>query len=212
MNAENETSAPPDKPSIGREVDTYLRHIDGLSSSLPVTGFLLQFISRAANRLLHKFENEHCKVTEDDRSRSVEVPAEQMHRWSILDDRYQRLQTARDLVPRSLFVALVSQYDAFLGRLLRTIFILRPEMLNASEKPLTFAQLSAFKSMEEARDFVIEKEVESILRSSHAEQFRWMENRFGLTLTKGLDIWPKFVELTERRNLFVHADGKVSRQ
>lgn len=58
----------------------------------------------------------------------------------------------------------------------------------------------------------MEKEVESILRSSHSDQFKWMENAFGLTLTKDLKIWPVFIELTERRNLFVHTDGVVSTQ
>lgn len=39
-----------------------------------------------------------------------------------------------------------------------------------------------------------------------------MEDKFGLTLTKGLKIWPTFIEITERRNLFVHNDGVVSKQ
>ena len=39
-----------------------------------------------------------------------------------------------------------------------------------------------------------------------------MENRFDLPLRKGLDVWPQFVEITERRNLFVHCDGLVSSQ
>jgi hypothetical protein len=65
--------------------------------------------------------------------------------------------------------------------------------------------------MDDAREFVIAKEVEAVLRMSHVEQFKWVENRFGIELTK-FDNWPKFVEITERRNLFVHADGKVSKQ
>ena len=39
-----------------------------------------------------------------------------------------------------------------------------------------------------------------------------MENRFDLPLKKDLPIWPQFVELTERRNLFVHTGGVVSSQ
>src|SRR5690606_21874275 len=47
---------------------------------------------------------------------------------------------------------------------------------------------------------------------SHVEQFRWMERTYDVPLTKGLDSWPLFVELMERRNLFVHTDGIVSSQ
>jgi hypothetical protein len=115
-------------------------------------------------------------------------------------------------VPRSFVVSLISQYDAFLGRLIRAIFLLKPELLNASDKNLTLAQLLEFRSIEEAREHILEKEVETVLRKSHAEQFQWMENKFDMPLRKGLDVWPVFVELTERRNLFVHASGVVSSQ
>jgi hypothetical protein len=66
--------------------------------------------------------------------------------------------------------------------------------------------------MEAARNFIIEKEVETILRDSHSDHFDWMESRFGLPLRKGLEVWPDFIEITERRNLFVHAGGVVSGQ
>lgn len=39
-----------------------------------------------------------------------------------------------------------------------------------------------------------------------------METRLGLKLTVGLTIWPQFIELCERRNLFTHTGGVVSQQ
>ncbi len=85
-------------------------------------------------------------------------------------------------------------------------------MLNGSEKSLSFAQLVEFGSVDDAKEFILEKEIESVIRKSHAEQFEWMEKKFGIPLKKGLAIWPDFIELTERRNLFVHTDGVVSDQ
>ncbi len=95
---------------------------------------------------------------------------------------------------------------------MRTIFVRKPEILNSAEKQISFEMLSKFASIDAAREYVLEKEVETILRSSHAEQFKWMENAFKLPLTKDLEIWPAFMEITERRNLFVHTDGMVSSQ
>jgi hypothetical protein len=95
---------------------------------------------------------------------------------------------------------------------LRATFYLRPELLNGSEKPLTFKELTAFGSISEAREFVVEREVESVVRESHDKQFDWMETKFGLPLRKGLPSWPKFIEVMERRNLFVHCNGIVSVQ
>ena len=77
---------------------------------------------------------------------------------------------------------------------------------------MTFADLNTFKSIEEAREFIIEKEVESVLRKSHSEHFTYLENKIGMPLKKDLPIWKTFIEITERRNLFVHCDGIVSSQ
>src|SRR5690606_30868436 len=70
----------------------------------------------------------------------------------------------------------------------------------------------SFGSIEAARRHVIEKEVESVLRESHTAQFEWFEKRLNTSLREKLDAWPTFIELTERRNLFVHNDGVVNSQ
>jgi len=116
------------------------------------------------------------------------------------------------LVPTSLFVALISQYDSYLGMLIKTLLLFRPEILNGSEKTLRFSDIVEFDSIEAARDHIIEKEIGAILRESHAEHFDWMESKFDLKLRKDLPVWPEFIEITERRNLFVHTGGVVSAQ
>lgn len=120
--------------------------------------------------------------------------------------------SATGQVPRVFMCALVHQYDAFLGKLLRAAFMTRPETLNGSQRQLTLSDLEGFATIEAAREYVLEKEVESVIRESHIAQFEWMEGRFGMPLRKHLDAWPTFVELTERRNLFVHCDGIVTDQ
>jgi hypothetical protein len=124
----------------------------------------------------------------------------------------QKTELAQELVPRSLLVSLVSQFDAYLGRLIRQLFKIRPEILSSSGNTLTFAQLTEFGSIENAREYIIDEEVDSVLRKSHSEQFDWLENKFGLPLRVNLNAWPIFVEVTERRNLFVHTNGVVSHQ
>lgn len=116
------------------------------------------------------------------------------------------------IIPRSFVVSMVSQFDAFLASLIKAIYTVKPELLDSSEKNISFAGLIQFTSLDEAREYVLEKEVESVLRESHAEHFDWLEKKLGMELRKVLDIWPSFIELTERRNLFVHADGVVSSQ
>jgi hypothetical protein len=109
-------------------------------------------------------------------------------------------------------VSFVSTYDAFLGNLVRALFESKPEVLNSSGKQLTYKELVTFNDLVAAREHIVDCEVDSLLRKSHSEQFEWLEKTFDLKLREGLESWPVFIELTERRNLFVHCHGKASSQ
>jgi hypothetical protein len=124
----------------------------------------------------------------------------------------QRNRRALQIIPRSFLTSLISHYDAFIGNLLRALFYMKPEVLNSSEHHLTFKELTSFESIEAARASVVEQEVETLLRQSHADQFEEMEKKFSVPLRKDLPSWPTFIEVTERRNLFVHCNGVVSAQ
>src|SRR5205807_1557366 len=114
--------------------------------------------------------------------------------------------------PRSIVISLISQFDVLIGGIIRVLSKRQPNSLNIADKILTFSQLQNFKTLEEAREYLLEKEIDSVLRMSHSDQIEWLEGKYQLTLRKGLKIWPMFIEATERRNLFVHSDGIVSSQ
>ena len=120
--------------------------------------------------------------------------------------------TAQALLPSSLLVTLVSRYDAFLGRLIRAMIVTRPEILSSIERSLSLKQLNELGDFDAAKDYLVEKEIESVLRRSHADHFDWLESRLDMPLRKDLPGWKAFIELTERRNLLVHCDGVVSHQ
>lgn len=202
----------PRKPTIASEMDMFRKHIDAIGNTLVAMVVVLQEITKDQKRKLEKFESKNCEVKAKGKKRTVTVPNAHIRDWQRLIRDYERFNLSRVLLPRSLLVSLISQYDAYLGRILRVIFLDRPEILNASDRKLSFATLDQFNSIESAREYILEKEIEAILRSSHADQFKWMENAFSMPLTKGLVSWPTFIELTERRNLFVHTDGVVSSQ
>jgi hypothetical protein len=116
------------------------------------------------------------------------------------------------MLPEVVVVGLISAYDGFLSSLLRVVIDKHPEIVLTSQKELTFKELLEFRSIEEARSTLIEREIESVIRKSHHEQFDWMEKHLDVPLRKGLAVWPKFIELCERRNLFTHTNGIVSGQ
>lgn len=124
---------------------------------------------------------------------------------------YQSL-SAIQLIPKNVVVAFVSIYDSFLSDIIEGIYKLRPELLNTCEKEYSFSDILKFGSIDEIKENIIEKEVESVLRESHSKQFEWLSKKLKVKLTEDLPNYEHFIEITERRNLFVHTNGKVSRQ
>jgi predicted house-cleaning noncanonical NTP pyrophosphatase (MazG superfamily) len=124
----------------------------------------------------------------------------------------EKMQSVGQKLPEWLLIGLVSQYDFFISRLLAAIYEKCPEILNDSSKQISFSELSRFNSVETAKNYMMNREIENFLRDSHQEQIRRLEVILSIPLTKNLEIWPSFVEIFERRNLLTHTDGAVSEQ
>lgn len=191
----------------------FIQQIQSLREIIP---FIMIFIN--ANKLKAKddyveFVQKHGKKEEDDQGEKFYTfSPENSHYVSALEENAKIASTASDIIPCSLFVSLISQFDSFLGKLIKEIFRVKPEILNSSDKKLSFSKLKEINDLEEAKDYIIESEVESILRESHSDHFIWLEDKLNMTLRKDFPIWSNFIEITERRNLYVHCDGNVSSQ
>lgn len=208
---ESSASQPAVEPlGVGFVTSRFVEEIDSLAETLPLAMFSIETAYKNARSRFFEFISSHA--VPDDDGKGLVIRTDDYFQFQKLQRQQGRTSASRKLVPRSFLVNLVSQYDAFLGRLIQTLFLIRPELLSSSDRSISFAELVAFGSVEAARDHIIEKEVESVLRKSHAEQFEWLENRFSIKLRKDLPIWPEFIEVTERRNLFVHTGGEVSSQ
>ena len=198
---------------IQKEIDGLVGHLDSLGGTLPFLMAGLDAIRASEREKRDRYEKDNAMAVEEtETTRTVTLTVEAFAPYKRLIKHLQTASRATVLLPEIFVVALVSQYDAFLGGLVRALMKGRPEIANASGRTMSFAQLVGFESIEAARDAIIYEEVDALLRKSHAEQFSWLESTFKLKLREGLQQWPDFVELTERRNLFVHARGIVSRQ
>ncbi|MDD4874238.1 MAG: DUF3716 domain-containing protein [Dehalococcoidales bacterium] len=207
------------KASFEKEINQFIDHVDSLRTTLPLMMNSLSSSMETAAENIQKFIETNNIFTEE---KEADENDEVVLKFSIKHDHLKEFKKfgsemnnaklANSFIPRSLFVALVSQYDAYLGRLIRVLFSIKPHLITSSERQMNFAQLSKFENMDQAKEFIMEKEIESVLRDSHFEQFNWLEKKLEIPLRRELDIWPDFIELTERRNLFVHTDGKVSSQ
>jgi hypothetical protein len=208
-----ENSAAPEfsAESIGDIVDDFIKHIRSLHDSLGLSMYALSELRMRAQENYDEFTNEHTEPYNNDEEELL-VESSVLGRFRAIKRQLESANISHRVVPQTFLVSLVSQYDAFLGSLISYILFSKPEILNSSDRKVNFSQLSNFGSIEEAREYIVEKEVENILRNSHSDHFDWMERNFGVPLRKDLESWSDFIEITQRRHLFVHADGNVSRQ
>ena len=201
-----------DIPSFDSEIRSFIAHISSLSSTLQLSMRAIQVAFYKTRNNLTEFEKENITYQEINGNKAMLVRTDHAQQFKDLNKKLSSYGLAFKTIPQSYIMALISQYDAFLGSLLKVIFLTKPGLLSSSEKKFTFAQLVEFGSVEDAKDYILEKEIETVLRKSHSEQFDWMEHKFNLPLRQDLNSWPIFIEVTESRNLFVHTGGIVSRQ
>ena len=200
--------------SFAKEIDGFREDIDSINSAVPVCMVLLTGICKAGQKELGEMKNKYA-LSRKRVGDLEQITFKRAHRASAFESKLKELHeyvTALELLPKTFLVSLISQYDAFVGRLVRSVFYQRPEVLKASEKVITYPELMSHSSFKQAKEHLIDKEVEDLLRESHTKHFLWLENKLNMSLRKDLDVLPDFIELTERRNLFVHCDGVVSRQ
>jgi hypothetical protein len=138
------------------------------------------------------------------------VPIQHIATINRTTEKLRRQLDSLDVIPTTLLLGLVSQYDAFTGKLVRAVIQKKPHVVSQSEKEFTAAEVLAAGSLEEFKETIIEKEVEAVLRKSHLDQFVWLEKKLQVSLRKELPSWPAFIEVFERRNLFAHTNGVVS--
>lgn len=142
----------------------------------------------------------------------MDIPVGHYREYRKKERHMKRTERAYVLVPQSFLVSLVSLYDQFFSGLVRLIYRIEPNKLKENKKTFTYKDLCEYQQVQELRMEIIEDIVEKLGRESHVKQFDWLAEAMGVGTLKGFKEWGSFVELTERRNLFVHSDGVVSQQ
>lgn len=117
-----------------------------------------------------------------------------------------------ELVPPTYLVAMISAYDAFFGSIIKSIYTIQPQSLLECDIPFTYKELSNLSSINDVKKIIIARKTEELLRKSHIDQLKWFVKMLSLKSAIKFDGLKEFVEITQRRNLFVHSDGIVSEQ
>ena len=200
------------QPTFSKVLDLFIAHIESLATSLPLVLQTIEVSKERASKLHQEFLSKDCEKKVDNGDVYYIIKPEHLRRNNLLRKEVVKSNISYKLIQCNYIVSLVSQFDSLIGSLIRTMFYYNPDLLNESEKQMTFSNLVQFPDILSAREYIIEKEIESVLRESHSFHFKWVEGKIKCQLRKDLQIWATFIELTERRNLYVHTDGNVSNQ
>lgn len=194
---------------FSNNLNRFINNIDSLKSSLHLTMSLISVTAEIDRSKYADFIKDNAKKKT---FKSLVLTSDNVHYFKKLKRRLDIALTSYKIVPRSTLISLISQFDVFMGTIIRTVLKSQIEILSSSEKSLTFKVLSNIKTINDAKEYIIEKEIEGVLRENHTHHFEWLEQKLAVPLRKDLSIWPQFVELTERRNLFAHNGGIISSQ
>lgn len=205
-----EASTPPSP--VAELLSDFTHDIDALQSALLSAMSMLTIDLDTKFRQFNDFSSRYGERDGEEESAapSYRFPLRYGPEASRLAKRVRHAWRGVELVPRNFLVSLVSTFDAFLGRLLAALFRERPELLDSSDRTLTLSQLTALGSIDAAKGYVIDKEVEQMIRMSRSQQVKRLESKFGIKLED--ERWPVFYELNERRHCIVHNDARITEQ
>lgn len=191
-----------------RAIDDYR---DAVNIAMPAVVSVRDNDLKRALARLQKYES---KVTEDGKTEFRLPNAHGIRDVVEATREIDKLSDSR-LIPsvaKSLFIGVFSEYDSFIGALLKAIYTRKPALFRGIKREISLNDLLEFESLEAVKQDVLEKEIESFRRESYVAQFSELERRFDFATLRDFPEWPKFVEMSQRRNLLTHNDGCVNEQ
>src|SRR5688500_5163494 len=121
QNSDNPVSTR-DNRTFAQDVSIFIDHLESLASSLPkVLSTIEEAHSKA--RLSHKeFLTRHGNLITDERGSFFTIPTVYIRRNRILRKEVNQLTIAHKVIKRNYIVSLISQFDSFIGSLIKTMF------------------------------------------------------------------------------------------
>lgn len=111
------------------------------------------------------------------------------------------------LLRQGALINLLIFFENLISDLIHKYYSLFPAALPSDERLLSLSELRGLGSIEEAEKWLVGKEVDSVLRGDTKSQLEYLSKRPKVTIgpiNKYVDI---LVEISQRRNIFVHNRG-----
>ncbi|WP_147589315.1 hypothetical protein [Clostridium paraputrificum] len=115
----------------------------------------------------------------------------------------------RNILLRSALMSLIIYFEGTISDLFKFLINKNPDMVT-NDKMLSFKQIKEFGSIDSAVEYLIENEIESIMRASFDTWYKTLNSKFKTNIEFTKDDIITLTEIILRRNLFVHNGGIVN--
>lgn len=197
--------------SIGDVIDSFLhRVLDIEDSAFAFLSLASKKYNESAERIQATLSESQRLLDKEDDDDRILLAVKGLRKAIREADRHNNSSPVATL-EKSLFIYLFAVFDKYIGDLIAIIYQSNPKLYKNINREISLSEALKYESMDEFKQEVLNKEIEALRRKGYIEQFKDMENKFSIKLTK-FSSWPHFIECSQRRNLFTHCDGIVSRQ
>ena len=192
-------------------LENFIESINCINETFGFSEITLRTYHKETNDKYNNFVK-NCEQSKVNGHIIIKVPEGRVREFMRIRKKKERAERAFEIIPPSYFVSLVSTYDTFFAGLVRCYYNICPEKLKESDMSFCYRDLQQFENLNEVKKRIIDKNIETLLRESHIAQLEWLSKALELSTLTKFNGWNDFVELTERRNLFVHSNGTVNNQ
>lgn len=123
----------------------------------------------------------------------------------------ERLARAQILFRMNSIVAIVARYEQFMRQLLTIYYKENLNKLKGESIKLDSEEILEGSSYEQIVNEMLKKLIEDdIMGDSHPKQVNFINNKLSLGIKEYFSRWKDFIEITLRRNMYVHNGPKVN--
>ena len=165
-----------------------------------------------ANKSMESFISNLKPTNDEDFLNKLITKPNYIKKFKSLDKDINRSKQASNILPQSLFISIVSQFDVLIAQMIKFIYLYSENKLLESDCQLSFREVIQIGDIEKIKEKFINDKIDSVLRDSHSGQIKTLSKLIGDVPLDKIEFWSDFVEMAQRRNLFVHSKGVVSSQ
>ena len=192
--------------------------IETMMGYLEYVPIILQMTPMVSHRMvakaLAKFLDKTCVSSQTESDRIIyKLNGEDYPAFIRFNENLSAAASTSRTLPRLLTVGLVTSLEHSVGLLMKEIATIAPANLFNKEKQVSLNWAMNFNSMEDFKEALINDEIDRAQRESFDQQVSWIIGKVtGMEdFRSKYTGWKDIIELFERRNLFVHANGLVNK-